>query len=165
MVDSLLTSLAVDVKTGERHNSRKEMMAQGAAELLIGAMGAMGGWGNKRATFASIDAGGRRWAPIIAGMLIHDHCCSFGRQAGAYLPMSMLSGIISMVGIGMIDPTIFSWLRHRETRQDGMIALLVIIVMLLTDLIVAVGAGGKYCYPALPLQRYPSSYCTSFQQC
>jgi len=139
-VDSLVTSLVADAKTGERHDSAKEIVAQGAAQIAIGLAGGLGGWGTKGATLVSTDAGGRRWAPLVAGVLFLTLFLVAG-GAGAYLPVSVLAGIVAMVGVGMIDLNILTWLRVKEMRQDGIVALLVITVTLASSLIVAVAAG------------------------
>ena len=139
-VDSLVTSLVADSKTDERHDSAKEIMAQGSAQIAIGLAGGLGGWGTKGATLVTTDAGGRRWAPLVAGSLFLLLFLVAG-DAGNYLPVSVLAGIVSMVGIGMIDPSIFTWLRSKEMRQDGIVALLVIVVTLASSLIVAIAAG------------------------
>jgi len=139
-VDSLVTSLVADSKTGERHDSAREIVAQGSSQVLIGLAGGLGGWGTKGATLVSTDAGGRRWAPLVAGMLFLALFLVAG-GAGQYLPVSVLAGIVAMVGVGMIDLNIVVWLRSKEMRQDGIVALLVVAVTLASSLIVAVGAG------------------------
>ncbi len=139
-VDSLVTSLVADSKTGARHDSRKEIVAQGSAEIVVGLAGALGGWGTKGATLVATDAGGRRWAPIVAG-LVTLGLMLFAGGAGRYLPVSVLAGIVAMVGIGMVDRNIFTWLRRKETRVDGWVALLVVAVTLSVSLVVAVAIG------------------------
>ena len=139
-VDSLVTSLVADSKTGERHNSRKEILAQGTAEIAIGLVGGLGGWGTKGATLVSADAGGRRWSPIVAGITFLT-LFLFAGDAGKYLPVSVLAGIVAMVGIGMIDRNIFTWLASKEMRHDGLVALLVIVVTLSASLVIAVATG------------------------
>ncbi len=139
-VDSLVTSLVADSKTGYRHDSRREIIAQGSAEVLIGFAGALGGWGTKGATLVATDAGGRRWAPLIAGLFVLT-LLLFAGDTGRYLPVSVLAGIVAMVGIGMVDRNIFAWLRRKETRVDGWVALLVVAVTLSVSLVVAVAIG------------------------
>jgi SulP family sulfate permease len=139
-VDSLVTSLVADSKTGERHSSRREIVAQGTAEIVIGLSGALGGWGTKGATLVATDAGGRRWAPIVAGVIVLG-LLLFAGGVGAYLPVSVLAGIVAMVGIGMVDRSIFGWLKREETRLDVVIALLVVAVTLSVSLVVAVAIG------------------------
>ena len=139
-VDSLVTSLVADSKTGARHSSRREIVAQGTAEIFVGLAGALGGWGTKGATLVATDAGGRRWAPLVAGAVVLT-LLLFAGGVGAYLPVSVLAGIVAMVGIGMVDRNIFAWLKRPETRLDGVVALLVVAVTLSVSLVVAVAIG------------------------
>ena len=138
--DSLVTSLVADSKTRERHNSKKEIIAQGTAEVLIGAVGGLGGWGTKGATLVAIDAGGRRWSAVVAGLFFL-LLMLFAGAAGEYLPVSVLAGIVAMVGAGMIDANIISWMRFQQTRLDAAVALLVVITIVSFNLVTAVGVG------------------------
>ncbi len=140
MTDCLVTCLVADSRTGLHHNSKREMVAQGAAEIAIGLFGALGGWGTKGATLVSIAAGGRRHAPILAGLFFL--CLMlFAGPVGNYLPVSVLAGIVAMVGIGMIDLNIASWVRFKRTRLDALTALGVVGVIVSVNLVVAVGVG------------------------
>jgi SulP family sulfate permease len=139
-VDSLVTSLVADSKTGCRHSSRGEILAQGTAEIVVGLSGALGGWGTKGATLVATDAGGRRWAPLVAGTVVLSLLLFAGR-IGAYLPVSVLAGIVAMVGLGMVDRNLFTWLRRKETRLDGVVALMVVAITLSVSLVMAVGIG------------------------
>lgn len=138
--DSLVTSLVADSKTRERHNSKKEIIAQGTAEVLIGAVGGLGGWGTKGATLVAIDAGGRRWSAVVAGLFFL-LLMLFAGAAGEYLPVSVLAGIVAMVGAGMIDANIISWMRFQQTRLDAAVALLVVVTIVSFNLVTAVGVG------------------------
>jgi len=138
--DSLVTSLVADSRTGEQHNSKIEMIAQGTAEILIGLVGALGGWGTKGATLVTIEAGGRRFAPIVAGLFFLA-LMLFAGSVGEYLPVSVLAGIVAMVGVGMLDLNIFSWMRYKRTRMDALTALTVITVIVSVNLVTAVGVG------------------------
>lgn len=140
MTDCLVTSLVADSRTGRQHDSRKEMVAQGAAELVIGFLGALGGWGTKGATLVCIEAGGRRWAPVVAGLFFMA-LMLFAGEVGRYLPLSVLAGIVAMVGVGMIDLNILTWARHKRTRLDAITAIGVIIIIVSVNLVVAVGVG------------------------
>jgi len=138
--DSLVTSLVADSKTKERHNSKKEIIAQGVAEIVIGFIGGLGGWGTKGATLVAIDAGGRRWSAVVAGVFFM-LLMLFAGFAGSYLPVSVLAGIVAMVGIGMLERNIILWMRYEQTRLDATIALLVIVTIVSFNLVTAVGIG------------------------
>jgi len=138
--DSLVTSLVADSRTRERHNSKIEIIAQGSAEVIIGLIGGLGGWGTKGATLVAIDAGGRRWSAVIAALFFL-LLMLFAGAAGNYLPVSVLAGIVAMVGVGMIDTNIISWLRYQQTRLDATVALMVVATIVSFNLVTAVGIG------------------------
>ena len=140
MTDCLVTSLVADSRTGRHHNSKLEITAQGLAEILIGMMGALGGWGTKGATLVTIEAGGRRYAPIVAGLFFLS-LMLFAGKVGEYLPVSVLAGIVAMVGAGMIDWNIISWMKYKRTRLDAITALGVVIIIISANLVIAVGVG------------------------
>jgi len=140
MVDTLLTALVADTQTSTRHNARKELVAQGIAQMIIGVVGGVGGGGTKGSTLANTMAGGRRWSPIFAALLIL-LMTLFGRGIGTLLPLSALSGVIIYIGIKMINTNILGWLKDRHTRTDAMNAVLVIGTTLFFDVTKAVALG------------------------
>lgn len=140
MIDCLLTALVADTQTFMRHNARKELMAQGIAQMLIGAIGGVGGGGTKGSTLACTMAGGRRWSPVFAAIVIIIMTI-FGRDLGTFLPLSALSGVIIYIGLKMINPNILLWLAGKYTRLDAINAIMVIVVTLFFDVTKAVALG------------------------
>jgi SulP family sulfate permease len=140
-VDCLLTAVVADSRTGERHDARRELVAQGMAQILIGLLGGLGGGGTKGSTLVAIDTGGRRWPSMVAGLVFLSLLLFLG-PAGQVVPVSALAGIIIYVGIGMIDVNILSWMQQRRLRMDAMVAVAVIVTTvvygLLTGLVVGV---------------------------
>ena len=138
--DCLITSVVADSQTGERHNAKKEMAAQGTGQILVGLLAGLGGGGTKGSTLVTIQSGGGRWSPVVSGLLMIV-LMLFAGAAGSYLPISVLAGVITFVGIGMVDLNIFSWLKTKENRIDGTIALSVIATIVLLNLVMAVAVG------------------------
>lgn len=138
--DCLITSVVADSRTGKRHNARKEMVAQGAGQIVVGVVAGLGGGGTKGSTLVAIQSGGGRWSPVVCGMLMI-LLMLFAGTAGNYLPISVLAGVITFVGFGMIDFNIFTWLKHRENRVNGAIALIVIATIMILNLVTAVAVG------------------------
>jgi len=138
--DCLITSVVADSQTGERHNAKKEMAAQGTGQILVGLLAGLGGGGTKGSTLVALQSGGGRWSPVVSGMLMIV-LMLFAGAAGNYLPISVLAGVIAFVGIGMVDRNIFSWLKNKENRVDGAIALSVIAAIVLLNLVLAVAVG------------------------
>jgi len=140
MIDCLLTALVADTQTFMRHNAKKELVAQGIAQMLIGIVGGVGGGGTKGSTLACTMAGGRRWSPVFAALILI-LISIFGREVGAFLPLSALSGVIIYIGLKMINPNILLWFTGRYTRLDAINAIMVIVVTLFFDVTKAVALG------------------------
>ena len=88
-LDTLLTSVVADSRTGERHDVRREVVAQGLGHVAIGLSGGMAGAGTTAATMV---AGAQRWAPLprrVPGRVrshLSDgsqrgHCASAGQRS------------------------------------------------------------------------------------
>lgn len=139
-IDTLLTSVIADIGTGVRHKARRELVGQGAGQIVSGLFGGMAGAGTTGATLVAVKTGGRRWSGVSAGfsfvLLI-----LFGGPIGYVLPVSVLAGIILHVAAGMFERDIFAWLRRRRTRMDAGIAIFVTIITVVYDLMAAVGVG------------------------
>jgi SulP family sulfate permease len=140
MIDCLLTALVADSQTSMRHNARKELIAQGTAQMLIGIIGGVGGGGTKGSTLANTMAGGRRWSPVFAALIIL-MLTFFGKGVGAFLPLSALSGVIIYIGLKMINLNILFWFKDRYTRIDAVNAVLVIAATIFLDVTKAVALG------------------------
>ncbi len=138
--DCLITSVVADAQTGARHNSKKEMAAQGIGQMLVGLLAGLGGGGTKGSTLVTIQSGGGRWSPVVSGLLMIV-LMLFAGTAGNYLPISVLAGVITFVGIGMVDFNVLLWLRNKNTRFDGAIAICVIVTIVFSNLVMAVVVG------------------------
>jgi len=139
-LDTLLTSVIADVRTGARHDARRELLGQGGGHILSGLLGGMAGAGTTGATLVAVRTGGRRWTGVSAG-LGFVALLSVGGPVGAFLPISALAGIVLHVAVGMVERDIVAWARRRRTRADAVIALLVTAVTVGYDLMLAVGVG------------------------
>jgi SulP family sulfate permease len=139
-INTLLVAVLSDVTTESRHNSTRELVAQGVAMAITGAVGGMAGSATTGATMISLRTGGRRWAAVVCGvsfvLLVFG-----GRRLAQLLPIGVLAGIIVAVAVSMVEPNAIAWLRQRRTRMDGVITLVVTFVTVLYDLISAIAAG------------------------
>ena len=139
-VDCLLTAVVADEATGERHDARKELTAQGIGQLFAGLLGGVGGGGTKGSTLVTIKTGGRRWATLVSGLTFTMLLLFLG-PVGSILPISVLAGVLIYVGVGLVEWHILHWLRRPQTRLDGIIALLVVATTLACGLMDAVAIG------------------------
>ncbi len=139
-LDTLLTSVIADVRTGARHDARRELLGQGGGHIVSGLLGGMAGAGTTAATLVAVRTGGRRWPGVCAGLGLAA-LLWVGGPVGTLLPISALAGIVLHVAIGMVERDIVAWARRRRTRADAVIALLVTAVTVGYDLMLAVGVG------------------------
>ncbi|MDD5035339.1 MAG: SulP family inorganic anion transporter [Methylococcaceae bacterium] len=139
-LNTLLTSVVADEATGLRHDGKRELLAQGLGQTLAGLVGGMGGSATTGASLLAIKTGGRRWVGVVAGVCFIGLLLFMG-DLGNWLPLSVLAGIILYIALFMIERDIFTWLAHRHTRFDGLIALLVTLVTVVYQLVVAIGLG------------------------
>ena len=138
--DCLVTAIVADSQTNLRNNSKKEIVAQGIAQVFTGFVGGLGGGGTKGATLINLQSGGRRWSGVIAGLFFILLILFFG-FLGEYLPIAVLAGVIIFVGFGMINFNLIHWFFYKKSRVDGVIALSVFIITISIDLVTAVGIG------------------------
>ncbi|HEY9050160.1 MAG TPA: SulP family inorganic anion transporter, partial [Gammaproteobacteria bacterium] len=140
-LDTLLTSVIADVSTGERHNSKRELVGQGVGQALAAVFGGIAGASTTGATLVSLKSGGRYGAAIVSAITFIFILALLG-PAVSLLPISVLAGIILYVAImGMLERDILAWFKRRKTRLDAATAILVISVTVAYDLMVAVGVG------------------------
>lgn len=140
-LDSLLTSVLVDVNTGDRHRAKRELTGQGIGQMLAALFGGIAGAGTTGASLVAIKSGGRRWAAVISALTFLLIIMVLGPIA-ALLPISVLAGIILHVAIrNMLERDILLWFKRRSSRMDALTAGLVIGVTITYDLVVAVGFG------------------------
>jgi SulP family sulfate permease len=139
-IDCMVTAVVADAATSERHNSGRELVAQGLGQILAGLLGGSGGGGTKGSTLTAIHSGGRRWPAVVAALGIVA-LVFLVRPVGEFLPISVLAGIVIHVGLQMVDWRIISWMRSRKARIDGILALIVVAATLAFSVMTGVGVG------------------------
>ena len=139
-IDSLLTSVIADNITKTKHNSDKELIGQGIGNIAASFIGGLPGAGATMRTVVNVNAGGKtRLSGLIHGLFLVSVLFGLGKFA-AFIPLSVLSGILITVGIGIID---YKGLRHlqRVPRADAVVLLLVLVITIFGNLLHAVGVG------------------------
>ena len=140
-IDTLKTCVVLDAMSGQRTNSNRELLAQGAGNLLSALLGGMPGAGTMGPTLVNLNSGGQtRRAGMISGGLILATFL-FGRPLIALLPTPALAGILIVLGSRMVDRESLQLLRHRATFFDFTVMAVVITVALAYNLIAAAGVG------------------------
>ena len=139
-IDSLLTSVIADNMTKTKHNSNRELIGQGIGNMLAAIFGGIPGAGATKGTVVNINGGGKtRLSGIIHGLFLLAVLFGLGSLA-AYIPLSVLAGLLIPIGFKIID---IKGLKHllRVPKADAVVLVLVLLVTTFGSLIQAVGIG------------------------
>jgi len=140
-IDTLKTAVVIDALTRSRHNSNRELVAQGLGNIGSTLIGGMPGAGTMGATLVNISSGAQtRLSGIIEGVLCLVAFLVLGPLI-AWVPIAALSGILIVIGVKMIDRDSFYYLTSRTTILDFAVIAAVVVVALTVSLIAASGVG------------------------
>ena len=138
--DSLLTCLIVDNMTGTHHNSDRELVAQGSANLFSGLVGGLGGATNTMPCVVNIQSGARtRLSSITMGLVLLSFIFGLGSLA-ASIPLSALAGILLKAGYDILDMRVLPVVRRLPT-SDLMVFGLVVFMTVFWNLLSAMAMG------------------------
>ncbi|MEE9273038.1 MAG: SulP family inorganic anion transporter [Robiginitomaculum sp.] len=140
LIESLLTLNLVGEMTGKRGGASKECVAQGAANLVTGFFGGMGGCAMIGQSMINVKSGGRTRLSSISAALFLLSFILFGSAIIEQIPLAALVGVMFMVVIGT-----FAWrslmIMRKIPLSDAIVIVLVTVVTIMTDLATAVVVG------------------------
>ena len=139
-IDSLLTSVIADNITKTKHDSNQELIGQGIGNIAAALFGGIPGAGATKGTVVNINAGGRtRLSGTLHGLFLLAVLLGIG-QLAAYIPLTVLAGILIPIGFGIID---YKGLKHllHVPRADAVVLVTVFAMTTFGSLIQAVGLG------------------------
>ncbi len=139
-IDALLTSVVADSLTRTEHNSNKELIGQGLANVVSGLFGAMPGAGATMGTVVNIQSGGRTALSGIFRAMVLMLVVLLAAPLASRIPLAVLAGIAVKVGIDIIDWDFLQRAHHLSVKA-AVITYGVIALTVLVDLITAVGIG------------------------
>ncbi len=140
-IDTLKTCVVLDQMTRSRHDSNRELIAQGVANIAANALGGISGAGQMGATLVGFNSGSvSRAAGVIAG-LFSLAAALIATAFVEWIPVATLAGILVVIGVRMIDREPLHFLRARETLLDFGVVVAVVIVALTVGLIAASAVG------------------------
>lgn len=140
-IDTLKSCVVLDALTRTRHNSNRELIGQGLANLSSGAIGGIPGAGTMGATLVNVSGGASTsFSGLVEGVL---SLLVFLLLTGliSWVPVSALAGILIVVGTRMIDRNSLHFLKSRSTILDFAVIVAVIGTALTVSLIAASGVG------------------------
>ena len=140
LIESLLTLNLVSEMTESQGGSSRECAAQGAANVVTGFFGGMGGCAMIGQSMINVKSGGRHRISGIAAALFLLAFILWGSSLIEQIPLAALVGVMFMVVIGT-----FAWsslkILHKVPRHDAFVIVLVTAVTVYSDLAVAVVVG------------------------
>ena len=139
-IDTLLTAVIADSLTRTEHDSNKELIGQGIANLVSGICGGLPGAGATMGTVVNIQTGAKTAVSGLTRALVLLVVVLGAAQLTEPIPMAVLAGIALKVGIDILD---WSFLKrsHNVSIKGSIIMYGVLFLTVFVDLIVAVGIG------------------------
>lgn len=140
-IDTLKTCVVLDKLTLSRHDSDRELIAQGVANMASSACGGISGAGTMGATLVGLNSGAETRA---VGMMQGAFSLVTALILGAFIawiPAATLAGILLVIGVRMIDREPMRYLRSRATRLDLFVVAVVVVVAISVGLIAASTVG------------------------
>ncbi len=140
LIESLLTLNLVGEMTGKRGGASQECIAQGAANVVTGFFGGMGGCAMIGQSMINVKSGGRTRVAGIAAALFLLVFILFAAPLIEQIPLAALVGVMFMVVIGTFAWNSFNIMR-KVPLTDAFVIVLVTVVTVMEDLAVAVVVG------------------------
>ncbi len=140
-IDTLKTCVVLDALTRTRHNSNRELMAQGLGNVASAVLGGVPGAGAMGPTLVNISSGAQtRLSGVLEGVMALAAFLVLGSVI-SWVPVAALAGILMVIGVRMIDRHSFGFLKHRSTIMDFAVVAAVVVTALTVSLIAASGVG------------------------
>ena len=139
-IESLLSAMVADGVIGSRHNSNTELIAQGAANIVVPFFGGIPATGAIARTMANINNGGRTpVAGIVHTVVLLLVLLFLGGLVGA-IPMPCLAGVLIMVSYNMSGWRTIRSMCH-QSRSDIAILFTTMLLTIIFDLTIAIEVG------------------------
>ncbi|GAB6985482.1 SulP family inorganic anion transporter [Nocardioides pyridinolyticus] len=134
LLESLLTAQLVDDITDTRSDKTREAWGQGAANVVTGFFGGMGGCAMIGQTMINVKASGARTriSTFLAGTFLLVLVVGFGDVVGL-IPMAALVAVMVMVSVGTFDwHSVRTTTLRRMPRSETAVMVATVVVTVLT---------------------------------
>ncbi len=139
-IESLLSASVADGVTGDRHRSNTELIAQGAANLVVPIFGGIPVTGAIARTMTNINNGGKTPVAGLIHTIILLLLLLFLGPLMDYIPMAVLAGVLVIVSYNMSGwRSVMGILRG--PRADIAVMVVTFALTVLLDLTVAIEIG------------------------
>ncbi len=139
-IESLLSATVADGVTGDRHDSNMELVAQGAANIVVPFFGGIPITGAIARTMTNINNGGRSPIAGIVHAAVLLLILLFLSPLTSHIPMACLAGVLVMVSYNMSEWKTFRSLL-RGSRSDVAVLVSTFLLTVVFDLTIAILIG------------------------
>lgn len=139
-IESLLSATVADGVTGQKHNSNTELIAQGAANVIVPFFGGIPVTGAIARTMTNINNGGKTPVAGLIHAVVLLLILLFLGPLTQHIPMACLAGVLVIVAYNMSEWRTFKALL-RNPKSDVMVLLVTFILTVVFDLTIAIEIG------------------------
>lgn len=139
-IESLLSATVADGVTGDKHHSNTELIAQGAANIVVPIFGGIPVTGAIARTMTNINNGGRTPVAGIVHALVLLLILLFLGPLTRHIPMACLAGVLIIVAYKMSEWRTFRSLL-KNPRSDVSVLLVTFFLTVVFDLTIAIEMG------------------------
>ncbi|MCM1030292.1 MAG: sulfate permease [Oscillibacter sp.] len=139
-IESLLSATVADGVTGDKHNSNMELIAQGAANLVVPFFGGIPATGAIARTMTNINNGGRTPVAGLIHAVVLLLILLFLGPLTKHIPMACLAGVLVIVSYNMSEWRTFRSLL-KNSKADVAVLLTTFILTVIFDLTIAIELG------------------------
>lgn len=139
-IESLLSAVVADGMTGSRHNSNRELIGQGIANIVTPLFGGIPATGAIARTATNIKSGA--FSPIsgiVHGVVVLIVLVLFAPFASS-IPLASIAPILMLVAWNMSERKEFMHLLKTKT-SDSLVLIITFLLTVLTDITLAVEVG------------------------
>ncbi len=139
-IESLLSATVADGVTGDKHNSNTELIAQGAANIVVPIFGGIPVTGAIARTMTNINNGGRTPVAGIIHAVVLLLILLFLGPLTKHIPMACLAGVLIIVSYNMSEWKTFRSLL-KGPKSDVYVLLATFFLTVIFDLTIAIEIG------------------------
>lgn len=139
-IESLMSATIVDGATGSKHNSNTELMAQGAANIVVPFFGGIPIAGVLARTMTNVNNGGRTPMSGMIHAVVLLLILLFLSPLTQHIPLACLAGILVVVSYNMCEWRTIRGMMNNP-RADLIVLFTTLFLTVVFDLTIAISAG------------------------
>ena len=140
-IESLLSCVVSDKMIDDKHNSNTELMALGAANILVGFFGGIPATGAIARTAANVKNGGKSPISGMTHAIVLLLVLVLLMPLASYIPMPIIAAILFIVGYNMSEWRQFVKIIKSKKWNDIIVLLVTFLLTVIFDLVKAIAVG------------------------